>query len=86
MSSMTRKLKRNKKQNMNNDVDIKFTPKYMTKKEVEYCKGLIFDSKTNQLHHKEGKIYGKWAMIFFPSDFAKEVWAIIYKTTPEKLS
>jgi len=63
---------------------IKFIPKHLTVEEVEFCKGIIFDGN-NCCTHKDG-INGKFGVeMFFPSPKSKEIWAIIYKTKPNKL-
>ena len=63
---------------------IKFTPKHLTDEEIEFCKGIVY--KGGVVHkHKDG-FSGKFVVeMFLPSPKSKEIWAIIYKTTPNKL-
>lgn len=64
---------------------IKFIPKHLTDKEIEFCKGIKFDGN-NKCYHKDG-IDAKFGVeMFLPSPKSKEIWAIIYKTKPSKLN
>ena len=34
----------------------------------------------------DGDIEGKWGYMFFPSPKSKEIWSVIYDTTPTELN
>jgi len=79
---MARKVKKN----VIKKLGLKFIPKYLTIEEIKYVKGFIYDPTNTRLKHKNGDWESKWLKIYQPSNFSKEVWAIIFNMKPSELN
>lgn len=78
-----RSLKRKMKSKIVKELGIKFTPKHLNIEEIKFANDLIYND--SKISHKTKKLNGRWLTLPFPTDFTKEVWAIIFNTTPKKL-
>ena len=81
--SMSRKIKKN----ICKKLGIKFIPEHLSIEEIKYVKGLKYNPLKTQLSHKDGEMDFKFiSKLYIPSNYSKEVWAIIYNLKPEQLN